>query len=330
MLLLCGCEAKIQSKQKQYTASFISVFDTVTTVVGKAESEEDFQNDVTYVRRQLEYYHKLFDIYNEYENINNLKTVNEKASREPVAVDEIILDLLEDCKSYYKETDGRFNFAMGSVLALWHKAREDGLNDPLNAYLPDKTALAEAGRHMNPDDVIIDRESSTVFFKDEKLKIDVGGIAKGWAVERACKNAPRGLLISVGGNVYATGPKDENGSPWAVGIRSPESENDYLHILNVTGGSVVTSGSYQRAYVFDDKIYHHIIDPETLYPSENWSSVSIVCNDSGLSDVLSTALFVMDIEEGQRLLSKYDAEALWLDVEGNKYYSENFKEYIRS
>lgn len=328
-ILLCGCRTD-KTSQKQYTATFLDLFDTVTTIVGKAESKEAFEESLKPVHEGLEYYHKLFDIYDEYDGITNLKTVNEKAAISPVVVDTAILDLLQDCKEYYTATNGKFNPAMGSILSLWHNAREEGINDPENACLPDMDRLLSAKEHINPDDIVLDRENSTVFFKDADLRLDVGGIAKGWAVERVSKTAPEGLLISVGGNVYATGPKDKSGTPWAVGIRNPDSDGDYLHILNIKAGSVVTSGSYIRAYAVNGRLYHHIIDPDTLYPAEKWTSVTVVGEDSGLADVLSTALFLLDREDGQKLLDRYKADAMWVDAKGNKYYSPDFKDLIRN
>ncbi len=330
LALLSGCAIGDTPEQKQYTATFISLFDTVTTVVGRAESKEAFEASVEPIRAELERYHHLFDIYNEYEGMANLKTVNDKAAIAPVYVDRAVIDLLLDCKRYYEATGGRFNPAMGSVLSLWHDAREDGLNDPQNAYLPNEDALKDAALHVDPDDIVLDLEHSTVFFKDPKLKLDVGGIAKGWSVQRICQTVQKGLLISVGGNVYATGPKTESGTPWAVGIQDPEGGSNYLHILNIKSGSVVTSGSYHRAYVVNGELYHHIIDPDTLYPSKLWTSVSIICEDSGLADVLSTSLFLMSREEGQKLLDKFDAHAMWVDTNSNKYYSPEFQDLIRN
>ncbi len=334
LVLLTGCtpsgEVPPEAEQKQYTATFLSLFDTVTTVVGYAESEEAFQALVTPIRDELEHYHRLFDIYNTYDGITNLKAVNDSAAVSPVAVDDAILDLLEDCREYYHATDGIFNPAMGALLRLWHDAREDGINDPANAYLPSDEALSEAAEHMNADDILIDREASTVFFRDPDLKIDVGGIAKGWAVQRVCAHAPQGLLISVGGNVYATGPKRADGTPWAVGIRNPDNSGTNLHVLNITSGSVVTSGSYQRGYLVDGKNYHHIIDPATRYPGTLWTSVTILCEDSGLADVLSTTLFLLDREAGQALLDRYGAEAMWMDPTGNQFYSPGYRDLIRN
>ena len=128
-LLLSGC-AGAGEEQKQYTATFLTVFDTVTTIVGRDATEAAFTEKAQAVHDELLVYHQLFDIYNEYEGLNNLKTVNDHPG-EAVEVDQAVIDLLLDCKAYYELTLGRVNAAMGSVLYLWHEAREDGLNDIL-------------------------------------------------------------------------------------------------------------------------------------------------------------------------------------------------------
>ena len=327
-LFLSGC-APVQSKNKQYTATFLSLFDTVTTVVGSAQSEEDFRLQAQQVHDALLFYHQLFDVYNEYEGFNNLKTVNDQAGIAPVEVDESIISLLLDCRAYCQATDGMVNAAMGSVLSLWHEARSDSLNDPQNAYLPDQEALREASLHTSFDSVVIDQQACTVFITDPQLRLDVGAIAKGWAVQRVAAQSPSGLLISVGGNVCATGPKDENGTRWVIGIDDPDGEG-YLHTIYLSKGSVITSGDYQRAYAVDGKVYHHIIDPDTLYPSTYWRSVTIVCEDSGLGDALSTALFLLPQEQGQALLDRFDAEALWMAADGELFYSPGFQDLIRT
>ena len=327
-MLLCGCTGAGE-EQKQYSATFLTVFDTVTTILGRDSSEAASTEKAQAVHDELLRYHQLFDIYNEYEGLNNLKTVNDHPG-EAVSVDKAIVDMLLDCKAYYELTGGRVNAAMGSVLRLWHEAREDGLNDFANAYLPDGEALAQAAEHADWDDVLIDEEKLTVTIADPGLRLDVGAIAKGWSVQRAAETAPEGLLISVGGNVCATGPKDSTGTPWVVGVQDPDGGENYLHTLYLTKGSMVTSGDYQRAYMVDGELYHHIIDPDTLYPGKLWRAVTVVCPDSGLADALSTALFLLPMEEGQKLLDACESTAMWVDAEGNMYYSTGFEELIRT
>ncbi len=328
LCLLTGCTPQ-GSERKKYNATFLTLFDTVTTVVGYAESEEAFTEAAQAIHDALLPYHQLFDIYNSYEGLNNLKTLNDRALEGPVEVDRIIIDLLLDCKAYYALTDGKVNVAMGSVLRLWHDARDASLEDPAHAFLPDMEALEEASLHTDLSTVVIDEEANTVFFTDPQVKLDVGAVAKGWAAQRVAETAPGGLLISVGGNVCATGPRDGQGTPWVVGVNDPDG-GQYLHTLNLTRGNLVTSGDYQRYYMVDGKAYHHIIDPNTLMPSAYWRSVTILCDDSGLADALSTALFLLPLEAGQALLDKCGGEAMWVDAQGQEYFSPGFESFIRT
>lgn len=329
--LLCGCAAAPAGQedgQKRYEASFLTLFDTVTTLVGYADSQEDFSRQAQAIQDALLEYHQLYDIYNDYDGVNNLKTVNDNAGVAPVAVDDKIVDMLLFCRDLYEDTDGRVNVAMGSVLRLWHDAREAGIEDPENAALPDAAALQEAAAHTSWDNVVIDEAAGTVYLADPDMSLDVGAIAKGYALEQVCESAPSGMLISVGGNVRATGPKAD-GSPWVVGVENPDG-GDFLHTLYVEDTSVVTSGDYQRYYLVDGKRYHHIIDPDTLYPATQWRAVSILCGDSGIADGLSTALFTLSQEEGQKLLDQFDAEALWMTQDGELLYSPGFQAMVRT
>lgn len=330
LFLLVGCAAQEVPAQKQYQASFLTLFDTATTILGYADSEEAFLSQAQELHDELLEYHQLFDIYNDYEGLNNLKTVNDRAGIAPVEVDRRIIDLLLDCRELYEVTEGRLNVAMGSVLSLWHEARSQGVEDPENAYLPDQAALEEAAGHVSFDTVLIDEAASTVYLSDPAQRLDVGAIAKGWSVERVCERAPEGLLLSVGGNVRSTGPKPGD-VPWVVGVQDPDGgQEEYLHTLYVSGGSVVSSGDYQRYYTVDGVPYHHIIDPDTLYPARRWRAVTILCPDSGLADALSTAIFTLDQAEGQALLDHFGAEALWVAPDRTISYSPGFEAHIRT
>ena len=303
VLLLPGCTA--EEKQAVQSVTYLDVFDTVTTLMGTDTRQMDM------IHRQLLAYHQLFDIYNDYEGINNIKTVNDNAGIMPVKVDDAIIELLKTCKEYYELTDGAVNVTMGSVLKLWHKARNEGI-------LPDGDALEEAKAHISIESLIIDEENRTVYLSDAEASLDVGAIAKGWVCQRVAENVPAGMLISIGGNVCATGPKDAEGTPWTVGIQNPD-RGDYLRKLTLTSGSIVTSGDYQRYFEVDGKRYHHIIDPATGMPSEYWRSVTVLCEDSALADCLSTALFLLPLEAGKALAEQCNAQAVWVDQNGAQW-----------
>ena len=302
-LLLAGCTAP----RTISTVTYLDVFDTVTTVMGDSAAAAQ-------IHGQLQEYHKLFDIYNDYEGVNNLKTVNDNAGVAPVKVDSRIIDLLTDCVNYYTLTGGRVNVAMGSVLKLWHEARQTSLDDPQRAYIPTQEALEEAARHTDISCLVIDAAAQTVYLTDPEMSLDVGAVAKGWAAQKVAEAAPEGTLISLGGNVVATGPKGEN-IPWIVGIQDPKG-GDVREKLSLHKGAVVTSGDYQRVFTVNGESYPHIIDPATGMPAMLWSSVTVICDDSGLADALSTALFLMSLEAGKALAAQCGAQVVWIDKEG--------------
>ena len=332
-LVVSGCaipamEIGAEAGPKRYEATFLELFDTVTTIKGYAESEEAFSAQAQDIHDRLEEYHQLYDIYSEYEGITNLKTVNDNAGIAPVKVDKRIIDLLLLCRELYDSSGGMVNVAMGSVLELWHEAREDSVADPENAYLPDAAALEEALAHISFDTVVIDEAASTVYLADPDQRLDVGAVAKGYAAGQVAGEMPESMILSVGGNVCATGPKPD-GSPWIVGVDNPDG-GAYLETLAITRGAVVTSGDYQRYYTVDGEIYHHIIDPTTGWPARIWRAVTVVCADSGLADALSTALFTMDQAAGTALLERYGAQALWVSPDGEVTWSEGFSAYLQS
>lgn len=326
-LLLSGC-GNGRAAQSLYSATDLTLFDTITTVMGYGDSRESFDTISGEIFEELEYYHRLFDIYHDYAGMNNLKTVNDQAGIAPVKVDGTIIAFLKDCISYYELTDGKVNVAMGSVLKLWHEAREQALNDPENAAVPTRATLQEAACHTDITALVIDEAASTVFLTDGEMSLDVGAVAKGWAGQRVAETAPEGLLISLGGNVCVTGAKQEPNVPWVIGVQDPDGGEHYLQTLHLLSGSAVTSGDYQRYFTVDGVTYHHIIDPETDLPGTYWRSVTVICADSGLADALSTALFLMTREAGQTLLDKVQACALWVDGSGNQYYSQGFEAYL--
>ncbi len=163
-LVLGGC-GKVELNK--YQAEFLNLFDTVTQIVGYAENEEEFKNSVQLIHDDLEEYHKLYDIYNNYEGINNIKTINDNAGIKPVKVDKKIIDLLRLSKEMYNKTNGYVNIAFGSVLNIWHDYRELSIEDPKNAQIPPMELLEEASKHTDISKLIIDEANQTVYLDDE-------------------------------------------------------------------------------------------------------------------------------------------------------------------
>ncbi len=335
LLLLLPCflvcsSCRQQSKEK-FTLHSFDYFDTVTTVIGYAEDQAEFDRISGDILAELGEYHRLYTVYHRYEQLENLCTVNElvEGAHRTVTVDRRIIDMLLYAKEMYRLTKGTVNVAMGSILSIWHDYRQAGENDPAHAQLPPMDMLTAAAAHVSIDDVIIDEENCTVTLTDPHMTLDVGAIAKGYAVEMVAQalksKGVTGYVINVGGNVRAVGTKGD-GEGWTVGIQNPDPDGeDYLAYLSLTDKSLVTSGSYQRYYIVDGKEYHHIIHPDTLMPTNLYTSVSVVCESSALGDALSTALFCMTLDEGMALIKLLpDVEALWVTPDGTQYKSDGF------
>lgn len=332
LLIQCLLLSSCGSKKQKYSEYSFDLFDTVTNVTGYAESKAEFDEVSALVISELREYHCLFDIYKRYDGMENLCTINElvDGAHRTVKVDSRIIDMLVYAKEMYERTGGKVNVAMGSVLSIWHEYRSAGINEPWAAELPPMEKLEKAAEHTDISSLVIDRENGTVTITDPEARLDVGAIAKGYAVEMAARMLEEkgitGYFINVGGNVRAVGAKAD-GEPWMVGIENPvESDNDqYVAYLTLSDGSLVTSGSYQRYYVVGGKRYHHIIDPATLMPSEGLLSVSILCESSAMGDALSTALFCMDLESGIALIESIDGvEAMWVLPNGKTERSSGF------
>ena len=335
-VLLASCNKNNKKTLEIYSAYSFDYFDTVTSIKGYAESEEAFNEISAELLDLLGEYHRLFTIYDRYEGLENLRTINDvkDGAHQVVKVDARIIDMLLYAKEMYAKTGGKVNVAMGSVLSIWHNYREAGDADPKNAELPPMEALVEAAEHTNIDDLIIDKEAGTVFLADPQMKLDVGAIAKGYAVEMVARSLEEkgigGYVINVGGNVRTVGIK-ANGEKWIAGIENPDNSSDkaYLEYIALEGEALVTSGSYQRYYIVDGKAYHHIIDPDTLMPGVNYTSVSVVCKSSSDGDALSTALFCMTLEEGMALAESLDGiEVMWVLTDGTRHKTSGFDDHV--
>lgn len=335
VLLLRDSEEEPIDNLVRYRANAFSYFDTVSVVEGYAKSEEDFDKVTQQVFAALEEYHKLFDIYNSYEGINNLRKINKlyDGEHKVIDVDRKIIDMLLYAKKMYNVTGGEMNIAMGSVLSIWHDYRAEADDNYGFGKLPPMDELEEAAKHTNINDLIIDEENCTVYLADPQMKLDVGAIAKGYAVEMVAQMLEQqgitGYVINVGGNIRTVGVKG-NGDKWLAGIEAPSDNFDepYLAYLGLAGETIVTSGSYQRYYIVDGKEYHHIIDKDTLMPAKGFLSVSVICHNSADGDGLSTALFCMSLEDGMALVESLDGvEAHWVLENGTRVKSSGFSNY---
>ena len=347
--LLAGCGSTSGSTAssaadgpQRYSTVFYDVFDTVTQVIAYCDSEEEFTAQMDALHADLVEYNQLYDIYNDYDGVTNIKTINDNAGIAPVTVDDKILGMLELAQTMYDTTSGKLNIALGSVLNIWHNYREAALADDndSNNQLPTQEELDAAAQHCDIANLIIDEDAKTVYLADPAMSLDVGSVGKGYAVEMVCQAAQaRGLtsaLVSVGGNLRAIGTKPD-GSQWTGGVENPWNASEvyttdslFGAAINMSDMALVTSGDYQRYFVVDGKRYHHLIDPDTLWPAAYFNSVTVLCPDSGMADCLTTGLFCMPLEEGQKLVESLDGvEAMWCTPDQQAVASSGWESHTR-
>lgn len=324
LMLLPGCKAQGETK---FSRNIFGYFDTVISLMGYTDSQEEFDRICDEVTDRLRYLHRLFDGYNSYPGVNNLWYVNRHAGSAPVQVDAPLFSLLKKAKDL-QATPGyeKVNIAMGSVLILWHNAREEGV-------LPSESALKDARLHTDLSQVILDEENSTVFFADPHIRLDLGAVAKGYVadcIKTLLQEKMPSFLISLGGNVYAGEKPLDGRNRWGVSVQCPDGiapiqpGSDMLEVFYTTNMSLVTSGDYQRYMEVDGVRYHHIIDPDTCMPANHLRAVTIVCESGFMADYLSTLLFLLPVEEGMALIGSIpDAGALFVLADGTVILSEN-------
>lgn len=316
-----------QGTPVKYSSSFTSSFDTVITLIGYAKSQAEFDHWADLAESEFLKLHQLFDIYHEYAGIHNLMTVNRQAGKGPVQVDARILDLIE----FYLDNDhlapGKVSPSLGSVLRIWHDHREAAESG--QATVPNLADLQAAARHIDPSTLKIDRQASTLELTDPQVRLDVGAVAKGYATEIVARllqsqGMTSGIISAGGSNVRLIGkPADPARETWAIGIQNPFvsmliPEGQSVDVIQSNDTSIVTSGDYQRYYLVDGVVYHHLIDPDTLMPANHQRAVTIVTPDSGLADYLSTAVFLLPYEDGRKLVESLpDCEALWIFQDGS-------------
>ena len=335
-LLLCLLlSATPASAEAKYTTVFFELFDTVTTLTGYAQSQQAFDQIAADTKAELTRLHRIFDPYNAYEGVNNVCTLNQQAALAPVRVDDELFAVLAMMQAWQPKLQDSVNVAMGSVLLLWHDARQRAEADPAHAAAPDDAALQAAAQHMDMGDVVLDAKAQTVYFSDPFIKLDLGAVAKGYAAGRVAdwlRSYMPSYLLSIGGNVCAGEPPRDGRAGWTVSVQDPAHAEDAeawqysLALLRARDLCVVTSGDYQRYYDVNGVRMHHIISQQTLYPARENRSVTILCADSAMADMLSTALFILPYEQGRALLDTIGgADAIWLTVSGELLFTDGAK-----
>ena len=237
--------------------------------------------------------------------------------------------LIKRSKEIYDSTNGVFDITIYPIMQAWGFPTE-------NYRVTGKKELKKLRGLMGADHVLYDEKKQEVTLNKEGMKIDLGGIAKGYTSSKVMdifkENGISSAVISLGGNVQTLNGKPD-GSDWRVAVENPADTGSYIGVLSIKDKAVITSGGYERYFKQDGKTYHHIIDPANGYPANNGlTSVTIVSDDGTLADGLSTSLFIMGPEKAQKYWKEHSDEfdTILVKDDGSILVSEGLAEYFTS
>ncbi len=308
LLGMNGCTASGFSASSKQSISYFDLFDTYCSFTAYGLSEARFDEVSLGLHALLERFHQESDIYHEYEEAN-LATLNRLAGHESVLLNDELADFLDWCLEAYTLSQGRVNLCLGAVTRLWHEARE-------TKSLPDQEALQDASLHCSPK--LLYRGGNCFYLSDPEASVDVGALAKGYAgrlaKEYLSAQGVENYLLNLGGSLVASGrPMGSGRTDFTIGIQSPDrDEGVYADTFHLKNRCAATSGDYQRYFEIDGVRYHHIIDPQTLFPSAYQRSVTVLADDPALCDLLSTALFLMNESDGRALCERLGADVIYV------------------
>lgn len=251
---------------------------------------------------------------------SDVTRINRSAGVEWVKVSPETAEVIKKAKEISELSEGGFDITVGPLTELWRKAREKKIPPPAEE-VKEKLDL------VNFKNIEMDQERR-VFLKKRDMAIDLGGIAKGYGVDRAFdvlrSLGYKKLIVNAGGDLRAGGLKDNQ--PWSIGIQNPRESEKMLTRISVSNMAVATSGDYERFFIYEGKRYHHIFNPKNGFPTEGCQSVTIVAKDCITADALATAVFVLGPEKGYSLCQKLDGvDCLIVDKEGKIIISPNLK-----
>lgn len=315
-----GTSGLLSSGSDEASVSFEAMDTYMTLTVYGNEAEEAMEA----VEEEIE---RLEGILSAEDQESEIYSLNESGT---AVLSEDSSYLIEASLDLYEATDGAFDITIYPVSEAWGFTGED-------YNVPSESELASLLELVGSDKLFWDNETSTLVLS-EGMKVGLGGIAKGYAGDRAAEIFSEydidGAIASLGGNIVVYGSKPD-GEDWKVAIQDPEDSSDYICVLSLDENlSVVTSGGYERYFEEDGVTYHHILDPSTGYPADGGlTSVSIISENGTWADGLSTALFVMGKDEAIEFWQEnedYDFEMVLLDSEGNLYVSEGLEDIYSS
>ncbi len=243
---------------------------------------------------------------------SELSRVNAAAGRYPVPVSRETLELVARSIEIAQLTNGGFNIALGPAIEAWSVIERQ--------RIPDERELQQLKPLLDWTRIQVDKEAQTIYLPQQGMQIDVGGIGKGYAADRAVVEMKRvgviGGVVALSGDIKTFGIlPDRRGFP--VGIKHPRREEELIAMIDLNDEAVSTAGDYERFFERDGVRYHHILDPQTLRPARGCQSVTVIAKEGTMADGLDTGIFVLGPEQGMALVERLPGvEAIIIDQEG--------------
>jgi thiamine biosynthesis lipoprotein len=243
------------------------------------------------------------NLMSDFKDDSDIGIVNKEAFQRPVQVSDLTFEVIQRSIGFSKLSDGAFDITVGPLVALFRREKE-------TQTAATKEEIEQAKSKTGYEKLVLDETNRTVRFTVEGMKLDLGGIAKGYGVDKAIeavkKDGVLGAMVDIGGNIRCFGTPAKGKKTWVVGIQNPDLENEkdagLVMKLNITSESISTSGDYQQFVIIDGKKYSHIIDRKTGTSKEELSSVTIITDNATDADALSTTVTVMGTEKGMALI----------------------------
>ncbi|NDE10359.1 MAG: FAD:protein FMN transferase [Chitinophagia bacterium] len=285
-----------------------------------SDNEENANKCINAGIEEIKRIEKLLTTFHDSSETNS---INRNAGIEAVKVSEEIFNLIERSIRISSITQGAFDITYGSIdKSLWN------FDTQMNS-LPDKDTAKEMVRLINYQNIVLDRENTTVFLREKGMRIGFGGIGKGYAAEKA-KNIMQQLGIA-SGIVNASGDLttwgfQPNGEEWTVGIANPNISGEVFSYLKISGLAVATSGNYEKYIMIDGKKYSHTIDPRTGLPVTGIKSVTIITKNAEIADAMATPVTIMGVKAGLHMINQMkDIEVVIIDDHDKIHHSTNIR-----
>jgi thiamine biosynthesis lipoprotein len=254
---------------------------------------------------------------------SDVSRINRAAGKKWETVSPDTIKVIKKAEEVSKISEGAFDITVGPLVQLWRKAREKGVP-------PEMGDIKKILNLVNFRNLVVNPEGK-ILLKKPGMEIDLGGIAKGYAVDKAfgllISLGYKNLIVNAGGDLRVGGSKRDG--PWSIGIQDPRESEKIMARVSISETAIVTSGDYEKFFVHQGKRYHHILNPMDGFPAGGCQSVSIIYKDGMIADALATAVFVLGPKKGYSLCQRLEGvNCLIIDKEGKVIFSPSLKNRI--